>query len=129
LEQNPNQSAKKQAGALLPTEFSSLDLDERGFIYTTIASERRTDTIMRLNPAGVDILRRDGYFAPTGEIPPEVAEGAARSRSAGVVGRFWSILPPGVSPVTPCWIATTASCLPTMKTATCCMPSAHRAGS
>ncbi len=70
----------------LPTEFSSLDLDERGFIYTTIASERRTDTIMRLNPAGVDILRRDGYFAPTGEIPPEVAEGAARSRSAGVVG-------------------------------------------
>lgn len=70
----------------LPTEFSSLDIDERGFIFTTIASERRTDTIMRLNPAGTDILRRDGYFPPTGDIPPEVGSGTARSRSAAVVG-------------------------------------------
>jgi hypothetical protein len=52
----------------IPIEFSNLDLDGEGFIYTT-TSELNSDTpIQRLNPSGVDILRREGYYSPQGDL-------------------------------------------------------------
>ncbi len=53
----------------LPTEFSNLDIDERGFIYTTSSGGNisRTESIRRLNPAGKDVLRRTGFRPPIGD--------------------------------------------------------------
>lgn len=54
----------------LPTEFSNLDIDERGFIYITSPGGdiSRTESIRRLNPAGKDVLRRTGFRPPIGDF-------------------------------------------------------------
>lgn len=58
----------EQMELFLPIEFSNLDVDERGFIYA-VSSEINSDTpIKRFNPSGEDILRREGYFHPMGDI-------------------------------------------------------------
>lgn len=55
----------------IPVEFSKLDIDDIGFIYTTVAStEEETDVIKRLSPAGTDSLTRSGKFVPIGDIDP-----------------------------------------------------------
>lgn len=55
---------RRQMSLFLPTEYSAHDLDERGFIYATEGNE-----IRRLNPTGVDVLRRTGFFFPIGDVP------------------------------------------------------------
>lgn len=62
------EAQRRRRTLFLPTEFSGMDIDSRGFIHTTISSAQREDVVMRLNPAGTDILRRDGYFPPQGDI-------------------------------------------------------------
>ncbi len=53
----------------IPVEFSKLDIDETGFIYTTVAgAEEETEAIKRLSPAGIDTLQRTGKTAPVGDI-------------------------------------------------------------
>lgn len=53
----------------LPTEYSNLDIDERGFLYTTVATQdvNELDAIRRLNPSGADVLRRRGFQPPMGD--------------------------------------------------------------
>src|SRR5690606_34006452 len=55
---------------LLPTEFSAMALDDMGFIYATVASsEVETNLFIRkLSPAGSDVLRRNGFFPPMGDL-------------------------------------------------------------
>lgn len=54
----------------LPTEFSNLDIDSRGFIYATTpgSSVQMTEAVKKLNPAGNDVLRRLGFHVPVGDI-------------------------------------------------------------
>ncbi|MFW6029636.1 MAG: gluconolactonase, partial [Halanaerobiales bacterium] len=52
----------------LPTEFSNIDIDRRGFLYTTTSDLDREDRIRRLNPAGKDVLRRTGELPPIGDL-------------------------------------------------------------
>lgn len=47
----------------LPTEYTGIDLDYKGFIFTTEAS-----MVKRLNPAGLDVLRRTGFTEPVGDV-------------------------------------------------------------
>ncbi len=55
---------------VLPQEYSSMDLDEFGFIYATAFSGEMEvqEFIRRLTPAGKDILRREWYSPPMGDI-------------------------------------------------------------
>lgn len=52
----------------IPTECSNMDLDDRGFIYTTVSGgEINIEQVIRkLNPAGVDVLKRNGVHPPMG---------------------------------------------------------------
>ncbi len=52
----------------IPVEFSNLDLDDGGFIYTTTSERNSLTPIKRLNPSGIDILRREGYYSPQGDL-------------------------------------------------------------
>ena len=64
-------STKEQRSKLaqyIPLEFNNLDVDSEGFIYTTTGELTSTDPIKRLNPSGEDVLRRNGYFYPMGDI-------------------------------------------------------------
>lgn len=44
----------------IPTEFTALDLDNDGFLFTTNVDINSDETIKRLNPAGKDVLKRQG---------------------------------------------------------------------
>ena len=54
----------------LPTAFNSLEIDSIGFIYTTVGDEGTDTPIQRLNPTGIDVLRRpqDQNLQPVGEL-------------------------------------------------------------
>lgn len=57
---------------IVPTEYSSNDIDAKGFIYGTVGiidPDNFDDTmfIHRLNPIGDDILTREGSVAPMGD--------------------------------------------------------------
>ncbi|NLN42179.1 MAG: hypothetical protein GX160_09415, partial [Clostridiales bacterium] len=63
-------STRQQRAALVqfvPTEFANLDIDEDGFIYAVTTGQTDED-VKRLNAQGIDILRRDGYISPVGDI-------------------------------------------------------------
>ncbi|MDD4388500.1 MAG: hypothetical protein PHV87_04750, partial [Bacilli bacterium] len=53
------------------TTFTSLDIDNNQFIYTTsraIGDTNDTRMIKRLNPEGKDVLTRNGYHDPKGDL-------------------------------------------------------------
>lgn len=50
-----------------PTEFTSLDINEEGFIYA-VNRDQYGDPIKKLNAQGTDILRREGYSSPRGDL-------------------------------------------------------------
>ncbi|MFP4661088.1 MAG: YIP1 family protein [Halanaerobiales bacterium] len=60
---------QERMALLLPTEYSNLDVDERGFIFTTVASGEisEEESIRRLNPSGKDVLKRQGFAPPIGD--------------------------------------------------------------
>lgn len=76
-------STKEQLARMLlfiPTEYSSMDIDEEGFIYTTVDTNSDTEMqsflssksnqlapIRRLNPKGKDIMLRNGVIPPMGD--------------------------------------------------------------
>ncbi|WP_370636256.1 hypothetical protein [Cohnella sp. CFH 77786] len=73
-------STRKQRSQMImftPTEFTNLDIDDEGFIYAT-NGDRFGDTIKKLNAQGNDILRREGYFSPRGDIRFSPAVGPSR---------------------------------------------------
>ena len=79
-------STKEQLSRMLlfvPTEYSSMDIDSKGFIYTTVAtntdseiqqyiksggSESTLAPIRRLNPKNNDVLKRTGSMPPAGDL-------------------------------------------------------------
>lgn len=79
---------KERSVIFVPTEYSSLDIDEKGFIYTTVSggSSDVEQVIRRLNPAGDDVLRRrqDGFPPPMGDVDVIFREG---NPHASIVGR------------------------------------------
>lgn len=67
---------KAAMSVTVPTEYSSLDIDEDGFVFATVSvfdsSNFREDIFVRkLNPLGNDILQRDGYTSPMGDVKYE----------------------------------------------------------
>lgn len=75
---------KKKMIRNVPTEFSNITIDSKGFIYATIStvdgakmySDLWTDDgvsgatapIQKLSPSGTDVLRRNGKFSPVGDL-------------------------------------------------------------
>ncbi|WP_438435048.1 SMP-30/gluconolactonase/LRE family protein [Gorillibacterium sp. sgz500922] len=59
-----------------PTEFSNLDIDDEDFIYAT--NSQRHDNVKKLNAQGSDILRRQGYYPPEGDLYYTKETGATR---------------------------------------------------
>ncbi|MFD2657962.1 hypothetical protein [Gracilibacillus thailandensis] len=68
---------RSQMVMFVPTEFTSLDLDEDGFIYATNI-DNTDDVIKKINARGDDILRREGYFDPIGDIDYDRDQGPSR---------------------------------------------------
>ncbi|OWA37057.1 hypothetical protein B9G55_02995 [Saccharibacillus sp. O16] len=60
-----------------PTEFTGFDIDDEGFIYAASAS-RNGEPIKKLNAQGADILRRQGYYRPQGDMLYDNAKGPSR---------------------------------------------------
>lgn len=65
----------------VPTEFNNITIDEKGFLYVTTSTldtyeqyntmMTKTGTahpIKKLNPAGTDVLKRNGTYGPGGDI-------------------------------------------------------------
>lgn len=64
---------QKQMELTVPTEYSSCDIDDQDFIYGTVSAvgSDSIDTSMfvhRLNPMGNDILKRNGFYNPMGDV-------------------------------------------------------------
>ena len=72
------QAQKARMDLFIPTEYSNLALDHEGFVYVTNSSGQ-TDPIRRLNAMGQDILIRNGYKKPEGDI--------AYGNAGGISGR------------------------------------------
>lgn len=54
----------------LPTQYTNVTLDDRNFIYATAQAREENDEnmIQLINPKGVDVLVRNGYFPPKGDV-------------------------------------------------------------
>jgi hypothetical protein len=85
---------RRRQAVYLPTEFSNIALDERGFVLATVKGSAArdqnvnfflkllfrdrysttSDSVRRLNLSGKDVLRRLGYGPPAGDVgEPELA--------------------------------------------------------
>ncbi len=66
---------------ILSTEYNNITIDEKGFIYITCNSMEDSDLssaissgdsnyapVKKLNTAGNDVMRRNGFFIPAGEV-------------------------------------------------------------
>ncbi len=61
----------------LPVEYNAMSIDDEGFIYAT-SSGTSTAPIQRINPKGIDVLRKNGYVDPIGDVvrmPNQVRSG------------------------------------------------------
>ncbi|MDR0316141.1 MAG: tetratricopeptide repeat protein [Treponema sp.] len=61
------QAQRARLDLFIPTEYNNLCLDREGFIYVTNSSGQ-TEPIRRLNAMGQDILIRNGYEKPVGDL-------------------------------------------------------------
>ena len=61
---------KQRSRLTLPTEYSSMHLNDLGFIFTTVSGgEIQVDQVIRkLNPTGKDVLKRNGTHPPMGDL-------------------------------------------------------------
>ncbi|HAX03840.1 MAG: hypothetical protein A2Y45_08025 [Tenericutes bacterium GWC2_34_14] len=61
----------------LPVEYNAMSIDNEGFIYAT-SSGTSSAPIQRINPKGMDVLRKNGYVDPIGDVvrmPDQVRSG------------------------------------------------------
>ena len=58
---------RERMDLFIPTEYSNVALDHEGFIYVT-NSTGQTEPVRRLNAMGQDILIRNGYEKPIGDL-------------------------------------------------------------
>jgi len=61
------QAQKERMDLFIPTEYSNTCLDADGFVYVT-NSTGQTEPVRRLNAMGQDILIRNGYEKPIGDL-------------------------------------------------------------
>ncbi|MGI6668850.1 MAG: gluconolactonase [Acetivibrionales bacterium] len=61
-------SQRKRQELFVPTEFTGLDLDDDGFIYTTNIDMTRKEPIKRVNPKGEDVLKKQPKKSVSGDI-------------------------------------------------------------
>ncbi len=72
---------RKNSEQYLSTEFNNITIDKDGFIYVTTSSideaqqqaaieskDSAYSPVKKLNTAGSDIMKRNGFFAPAGEV-------------------------------------------------------------
>jgi len=52
----------------MPEEFSNLDIDPQGFIYSTTRDEDAEHPVKKHNAEGLDVLKRQGFFPPVGDV-------------------------------------------------------------
>jgi len=79
------QAQRARMDLFIPTEYSNMSLDKDGFIYVT-NSTGQTEPVRRLNAMGQDILIRNGYEKPVGDLTFGDAAGVrGRSRFIDVV--------------------------------------------
>lgn len=54
----------------LPTEYTNVSINERNFIYSTSkpSTNNAENMIQLINPKGVDVIKRNGYFPPMGDV-------------------------------------------------------------
>jgi hypothetical protein len=66
--------------SFVPTEYTNLDVDESGFIFTTTAdnSGAAPKPIARHNPTGSDVLLRQGFANPMGDVRYNPTSGPSR---------------------------------------------------
>lgn len=59
-----------QLQLFLPTEYTNISIDEKSFIYATSKpSENNAENqIQLINPKGIDVIKRNGYHPPMGDI-------------------------------------------------------------
>ena len=92
----------------VPTEYNNITVDENNFVYATISSLDKSqqaaaitskDTsgdyapVKKLNAAGDDVMRRNGFYPPSGEV--KIAEDADPSKIIDVAigpNETWSIV-------------------------------------
>jgi len=48
---------RRRMAVFLPTSFNSLEIDDIGFIFTTVTEEGSDNPVQRLNPGGIDVIR------------------------------------------------------------------------
>lgn len=72
---------RAQSPTFVPTSFNNIAIDEEGFVYVTISSISESDQmaaiksknaayspVKKLNSAGDEIMKRNGFFDPSGEV-------------------------------------------------------------
>ena len=61
---------KAQLQLFLPTEYTNVSINELSFIYATSKTSENNDEnpIQLINPKGVDVIKRNGYFPPMADI-------------------------------------------------------------
>jgi len=59
-----------QLQLFLPTEYTNVSINDKSFIYATSKTSTNNDEnpIQLINPKGVDVITRNGYFPPKGDI-------------------------------------------------------------
>ncbi len=84
------QTAEQRAQSVkqVTLEFNNINIDEKGFIYATTASIAESDLMnairsksgssefspaKKLNPSGEDVMKRSGFYPPSGEINVQTA--------------------------------------------------------
>lgn len=63
-----SEEQKKAQGYRLATTFVNLNVDQDGYLYTVSSSSEGTKVIKKLNYKGKDVLVRNGYFPPAGDV-------------------------------------------------------------
>ena len=61
---------KKQLTLDLSTSFNNININQKGFIYTVAKPIKiiMKNMIQLLNPKGSDVLKRNGYHVPMGDV-------------------------------------------------------------
>lgn len=99
---------REQTESVIPTEFNNITINEDGFVYVTtnkIDSKTQQNALKKksksgdyapvklLNPAGEEIMRRNGFWPPSGEVSLADGEKASSIVDAAVgPEKTWSIV-------------------------------------
>lgn len=65
-----SESQKKKLRTFLPTTFTSVRMGDGNFIYATAkeSSNNNKNMIQLINPKGIDVIKKNGYHIPMGDI-------------------------------------------------------------